>query len=105
MWNEASPDKRTAFSISSEPYIDGTSLITTFTSTLDITGKCNVTATQVFTTQKSCNNLRETTMKKCKFYGEIASSSIYQEATGEIALIIYLTPTAGGCLLVKRFVG
>jgi hypothetical protein len=103
VWDKTSPDRRTALSVSSVPYEDGGGMVTTFTSTLDASGKCSITATQAMFLSKTCSGVRETVLKDWKFKGELASSTVYQEEGGG-NLSIYLTPASSGCLLVKRYV-
>lgn len=102
VWNKDIPDKRTAIGITSESLGDGTSMVTAFTSTLDSTNKCSISAVSVFYFPKSCTSVRESAFKGWKFGGEIASTSVYESDDGSING--YLTSTPGGCQVVRKYI-
>jgi hypothetical protein len=100
-WNEKEPNQRSAFAATTERYADG-EMVTTFSASPDISGKCSVSATQVFTSAKNCPVLREETFKTWKFLLDMGATSAY-ERENEKESTVFLTPMRnGGCMVVKQ---
>lgn len=102
IWSADNSDKRTALGVTSESFGDG-SMVSTFTSTLDATGKCSTVAVSVLQFPRSCTSVREGTFKSWKFVGEVGSTSLFEQSE-EGVLAVYLTATPGGCQVVRRYI-
>ena len=102
IWNEKTPDIRMGVVTTSQPYSEG-STVTTFSATKDASGRCTVAGNTSMFLDKTCTSVREMTFKDWKFVGDIASSTIYSPPDQDSTLDVYLTPTSGGCLIIKRF--
>lgn len=99
-WSASNPDKRTAVAVTSEAFSDGI-MFTTFTSTLDATGKCSLTATQIMPLTDTCTSVREKTLKEWTYKGELGKSTAIYEMPNNENQTMYLTSYQGGCLLIK----
>lgn len=96
-WNNKTPDSRIFNSQVVRKYTDGHSLVI-----LNIApirdGKCDATYTSMFEHNKSCNVLRETSLKNWKFYQEVGGLVSLENSEGTVSTI--LMPIKNGCMTI-----
>ena len=103
MWPKSDTNKRSAVVTTSQRF-SGSSMVSTFVSTPDASGRCSVAVIQNFVFKRSCTAIREETFKGWKFYGELGGTTAY-DAPDSASLGAFLTATEdGGCHLLRRHV-
>jgi hypothetical protein len=100
-WNEKkSADMHTASIFTVKTYSDGNSYASVTVSPR-ANGGCDAGFTQVFFFFEACSIMRDTSFKDWKLNMEYNEVSIYEDPTSK-NVVISLTPTANGCLVVKN---
>jgi hypothetical protein len=97
VWNNKAPDSRLFNSQIVVNYTDGQSL-----AILNVaptrTNKCDSTYSTIFTSEKSCVIMRETSLKEWKFSGELGGLVVLENKDGSLSKI--LLPAGSGCVAV-----
>ena len=100
IWNTTAPDQRTAMALTSQTAGDVNS-VTTFTASPDVSGKCSVSFSQVWSFSDSCTVMRDEVFKAWVFIRALGPSAMYEEKDNKM-LTVLLTPAhTGGCLVLK----
>ena len=103
MWSVKDANKRSAVVVTTQRF-SGSSIVSTFVSTPDASGRCSVAVTQNFVFRRSCTAVREETFKGWKFYGEMGATTAY-DAPDSVTVGAFLTGTEdGGCHILRRVV-
>jgi|WetSurMetagenome_2_1015567.scaffolds.fasta_scaffold00610_15 hypothetical protein len=95
-----SADKHTASIFTVKQYNDGNSYAS-LNATPRADGGCDIGFTQVFFFFETCHLIKETGFRDWKLKIEHNEVSVYEDPTSK-HVVISLTPTANGCLVVKN---
>ncbi len=98
-WNVKNPNSHVGVLIGSKQFIDG-SVMAHVSASQNKMGGCDVVFTHIIPSEKSCPNLRETTFKDWKFFGDMAGVPIYDDPTSSNISASLLT-NKSGCIVTK----
>lgn len=96
-WSKTNPDSRMFGAQISVRYSDGNS-VAVLSAAPTRAGTCDGYYTTIFTDEKSCSVMRETTFKDWKFYGETAGLIVLENESGGLSKI--LLPSGTGCVAI-----
>ena len=96
-WNKTNPDSRMFGAQISVKYTDGNS-VAVLSAAPTRAGTCDGYYTTIFTDEKSCSVMRETTFRDWKFYGESAGLIVLENESGSLSKI--LLPSGTGCVAI-----
>src|SRR3990167_3194712 len=99
-WDQASPDKHTAATLTMRQFADGHAFVSVVT-TPNAAGTCDAAYSQIIPASAPCPKILETTFKAWKRYGDLAGVPVYVDPTWPNVTVI-LVPTSGtSCLILK----
>jgi len=97
-WNKKSSDNRLFNSQVVLQYSDGHGMAILNVAPVK-SGACDGSYTRIFTIEKSCPVLRETTYKDWKFFGEIGGLVSLENSNGSVSAV--LLPSQTGCVAIQ----